>query len=173
MIGLLSHAFPLSLNPSLCAGGDALASSGLDSLAAVELSSSLSSTLGLQLPSTLAFDYPSVSAMAQHIHSLLLPQQQAAGAATAEAGANHGSRAVVPAGLPLASPAQAAGSLLVSLQLAARLPTGYGGGADAVRLVPFDKWDLEALRVSWAVRAGSSAVHCHHSCRIRFCMHLS
>lgn len=114
----------------------------------MELSSSLSTALGLQLPSTLAFDYPSVAAMAQHIHSLMAPTQQSGGPAGVEAGL--GTAALVPAAVPLGAETQPAGRLLVSLRLAARLPAGNLGNGDAIGLVPYSRWDLEALRVSTA-----------------------
>lgn len=128
--------------------GDALAAGGLDSLSAVELSSSLSTALGLQLPSTLAFDYPSAAAMAQHIHSLMAPTQQSGGPAGAEAGL--GTVVSMPVALPLGAYSQPAGRLSVSLRLAARLPAGNLNGGDAIGLVPFGRWDLEALQVSTA-----------------------
>jgi hypothetical protein len=56
---------------------DTFPAGGFDSLSAVEMSGTLSTALGMQLPGTLVFDYPSVSAMAQYIHSLLAPAQQA------------------------------------------------------------------------------------------------
>lgn len=114
----------------------------------MELSSSLSTALGLQLPSTLAFDYPSVAAMAQHIHSLMAPTQQSGGLDGAEAG--FGTAALVPAAVPLGAETQPAGRLLVSLRLTARLPAGNLGSGDAIGLVPYSRWDLEALRVSTA-----------------------
>lgn len=117
------------------------AAGGFDSLSAVELSSSLSSSLGVQLPATLVFDYPSVSAMAQHIHSLLAPTQPADGA----------SGELVPAGLPLVgrSSPGLAGSLPISIALATRLPGEVvAGSADGISSVPFSRWDLEAMRVS-------------------------
>lgn len=124
-----------------------MAAGGLDSLSAVELSSSLSTALGLQLPSTLAFDYPSVAAMAQHIHSLMAPQGQG-GQLAATGAMDLGTTALVPASLPLDVRTQPTGGLLVSLQQAARLPAGSAGSGDAIGLVPYDRWDLEALRVS-------------------------
>ena len=130
--------------------GDSFAASSLDSLSAVELASTLGRSLGLELPSTLVYDYPSVSAMAQHVHSLLAPTQPAG---TSSAGALV---PAAPAALVAASNAAPAGSMLISLAVAARLPTGYAdrggesvlGGADGISLVPYGRWDLEALRVS-------------------------
>ena len=147
--------------------GDSFAASGLDSLSAVELASSLGRSLGLELPGTLVFDYPSVSAMAQHIHGLLAPAQTAGGSA---AGALV---PAAPAALVTASNAAPAGSMLISLAVAARLPTGYAarggesvlGGADCISLVPFGRWDLEALRVSsCAGTAAAARPSKGHSC---------
>ena len=129
---------------------DSFSAGGFDSLSAVALSSSLSSTLGKELPGTLMYDYPSVSAMAQHIHSLLAPAEPAGGSGA--------SGALLPA-VPTALVASGASLTAGSIALAARLPTGYSarggetivGGADSISLVPFGRWDLEALRVSLGV----------------------
>lgn len=103
----------------------------------MELASALSSALGFQLPATLAFDYPSVDAMAQHIHALLAPAQQASAVVSA---------ALTVTGSPTAPAAQ--GSALISLAATSRLPTeALLGGPDCVGLVPFSRWDLEALQV--------------------------
>ena len=136
------------------AGTDTFPAGGFDSLSAVELSSTVSTALGMQLPGTLVFDYPSVSAMAQYIHSLLAPAQQAnnnnSGSSTV------GSELVTTlSGLGPADNAPAS-SQLISIALASRLPTGYSGtagelvagGADGISLVPYSRWDLEGLRVS-------------------------
>jgi acyl carrier protein len=48
-----------------------LLEAGLDSLGAAELRKGLGDTFGLDLPATISFDYPSISAMAQHIATLL------------------------------------------------------------------------------------------------------
>lgn len=61
----------------------------------------------------------------------------------------------VATGVPL----QHGGRLLVSLQMCMRLPVGYredtagditARTSDSIRLVPFDRWDLESLRVRLA-----------------------
>ena len=136
------------------AGTDTFPAGGFDSLSAVELSSTVSTALGMQLPGTLVFDYPSVSAMAQYIHSLLAPAQQAnnnnSGSSTV------GSELVTTlSGLGPADNAPAS-SQLISIALASRLPTGYSGTAgelvagdtDGISMVPYGRWDLEGLRVS-------------------------
>lgn len=105
------------LTPGICIG----------CCCAVEFRNSLEAKLGIELPGTLVFDYPSVSAMAQYIHSLLAPAQQA-----------HNSSATVGSELVCAlsslGPAAAgddapAGRQLISIALASRLPTGYSGTA--------------------------------------------
>lgn len=135
------------------AEGDSLTASGLDSLAAVELSSSLSTTLGVPLPGTLVFDYPSVTAMAEYILSIMRPAKPEHIAQTNALPTD--TLLAVPAGIPL----QHGARLLVSLQMCTRLPVGYRGdtagditarASDSIRLVPFDRWDLEALRVRLA-----------------------
>lgn len=129
------------------AGGDAFAAGGFDSLSAVELSSTLSSTLKLQLPGTLVFDYPSVSAMAAYIHSQLVPAQQveapmamAHSIANQAAGLSHELEHHAP----------------LHIDMIASLPVGNARGsantltpaADGIHLVPFGRWDLEALQAS-------------------------
>ena len=92
---------------------DSFAAGSFDSLSAVELASSLGRSLGVELTSTLVYDYPSVSAMAQHVHSLLAPAQPEGGS-TATAGA------LVPAvPAPLVAAGSLTDSLLVSLAVAA------------------------------------------------------
>lgn len=147
-------------------GTDSFAAGGFDSLSAVELATSLSTTLGVQLPGTLVFDYPSVSAMAQHVHGLLGPADQAPDAAA------EGQLVPASPGHHLAGDA----SLPISIVQAVRLPTGYaaaGGeavtsGADGISLVPFARWDLEALRVSlrlvWGVAVDRSRARQHAAC---------
>lgn len=131
------------------AGLNSFPAGGFDSLSAVELSSSLSTSLGVDLPGTLVFDYPSVSAMTQHICSLLQPAQ-----AVGPAAAVSQAVAAVPS---LYSGTAAAGTgSLINLKAAARLPAGYtvvdasmhsGADFDGISLVPHDRWNLEALRV--------------------------
>lgn len=118
----------------------------------MELSSSLSTTLGIDLPGTFAFDYPSITAMAEHILSIMHPSDPDAAEESA----------VPPADRLLAMPTgvwpEQPGSSLVSVELCARLPTRHSCvgsdtgacGSDGIRLVPFDRWDLESLRVRLA-----------------------
>lgn len=143
-----------AVRPSWCASGsNDLTAGGFDSLSAVELSSTLSTALGVQLPGTLAFDYPSTSSMAQYIFSLLQPSQNGVESAVAAPSA-------MLVSVHRQDQPEPNGGSLVSLQMCARLPAGYtdasgravAGGADNIRLVPFDRWDLESLRVRGRAR---------------------
>lgn len=133
----------------LPADEDSLAAGGFDSLAAVELSSSLSTALSVQLPGTLVFDYPSVTSMAQYIMSLMHPSDLT----PVEEIATGPADGLLT--LPTATRSEHSGSPLFTLQMCMRLPVGYTGsggdaiarGSDSIRLVPFDRWDLESLRV--------------------------
>ena len=116
-----------------------------DSLSAVELSNELSRATALSLPGTLVFDYPSVPALAAHIHSLLQPAAAAA-------------RPVLPListlGPTLApiDSRQSHQPAALTLSLVARLPEAATKRCqvlcdlpeDAISVVPFSRWDLEA-----------------------------
>ena len=116
--------------------------------------------MGLQLPGTLVFDYPSVTSMAQYIHSLLAPAPEHTQGQTEAAGTGVPGTSLlqlVPGSAPLDNRPQ--GPPLITIAIAARLPAGYAGaggeavagGADGMCLVPYGRWDLEALRVrGWA-----------------------
>ncbi len=118
---------------------------GFDSLLAVEMSSSLSSSLGVKLPGTLVFDYPSVDAMAAYIHAQLAPARATAALVTNP-----------ELSIQVVADTQAVQSMLFNIHIASRLPEGHWGarepllpGFDGISLVPFDRWDLEAPRVSF------------------------
>jgi acyl carrier protein len=49
---------------------------GVDSFAAVELRNRLGTATGLQLRASLAFDYPSPQALAEHVYSMVEPQER-------------------------------------------------------------------------------------------------
>ena len=136
-----------------CVENDAFPAGGFDSLSAVELSSTLSTSMGLQLPGTLVFDYPSVSAMAQFIHEQLVPSPADLPAAGNDAVTSVGSELVTSGNL--SSSSSLPGSQMISIVMASRLPSGYSGvageavvgGADGISMVPWGRWDLDALRV--------------------------
>jgi 3-oxoacyl-(acyl-carrier-protein) synthase/NAD(P)-dependent dehydrogenase (short-subunit alcohol dehydrogenase family)/acyl carrier protein len=124
---------------------------GFDSLSAVELSHKIGSALGVDLPGTLVFDYPSVPAIAAFVAAKLAPRPTAGAADTSTV------TALVPAAAPsqmqLGAP-QAWAPCLLEVSLAARAPQpaldapGPQGGSDAISVVPFERWDVEATKVS-------------------------
>lgn len=129
---------------------------GFDSLSAVELSSTLSSTLGVQLPGTLVFDYPSVQAMASFIHGIMGTHGHAPDLAASYA-SMRAQQLPISAGFgPIDAPHALHSSRIASVTMASRLPMDHtvcGRDADGICSVPFERWDLEALRVR------SSATH--------------
>jgi len=121
---------------------DDFPSGGFDSLSAVELSSTVGNTLQMQLPGTLVYDYPSVSSMASHIHSLLAPKQVQN---------SNTSGALVPAPQPSLA-AWLPGTHAVQVTAAHRFAQP-SVSADAISIVPYDRWDLEAPRVRTIISA--------------------
>lgn len=134
--------------------GEPLMAAGLDSLGAVELRNMLEGRLGMQLPSTVVFDYPTISTMSEFI-------VQKIGAAAGVSGKGVGATAysssqlVLPAGFygsgrTAAAPVDrtaAQHQVVVAVGSTWRSPVdvlGFSSPVDAVRLVPLDRWDLEA-----------------------------
>ncbi|MFD8600029.1 SDR family NAD(P)-dependent oxidoreductase [Kitasatospora sp. NPDC059646] len=107
---------------------------GLSSIETVELSERLQRWAGVELSPTVAYDYPAVDDIAAHIAAL---------------GADR------PAASAAAAPVGTAGPVPVAVVgIGCRLPGADGpeefwrlltGGVDAVREVPADRWDAEAL----------------------------
>ena len=130
-----------------------LLAGGFDSLSAVELSNKIGQAVGLDLPGTLVFDYPSVSSIAAYLLPKLAPKP----AATSQPAAVHITDIqplLASSLLPSLSGPQ--DDAVIHVSLAARLPSpaycdggsGPAAGHDAISTVPFDRWDLEAARVS-------------------------
>ena len=128
-----------------------LMAAGLDSLGAVELKNSLEGRLGLQLPGTLVFDYPTVSALVRYIDGAL-PSVEAGGDHESDARWSDGAELLTPLGDPAPSPA----AVVVAVTGLACRSAGDAifscAAADAIAVVPLDRWDLEqvALQASWA-----------------------
>ena len=112
---------------------------GLDSLGVVELRNTISSSVGVQLPSTVILDYPSINALTTFICGKLGLQE------------DMGVQKELQEVLPMADVGSARCVALNSFS--ARLPTAsesdllsmtsQAGIADAIRSVPFGRWDLE------------------------------
>ena len=116
-----------------------LMEAGLDSLGVVELRNTISSSVGVQLPSTVILDYPSINALTTFICGELGLQE------------DMGVQKELQEVLPMADVGSARCVALNSFS--ARLPTAsesdllsmtsQAGIADAIRSVPFGRWDLE------------------------------
>ncbi len=139
---------------------------GLDSLGSVELVNVLSQRIGATLPATLTYNHPSIAAIASHLATLQPadPQSIHSQAAATAAAAQHDLHAVVtrdanehllgvetlavqmgPEAMPLhmhnvqrLQGAVILGSSAVPLM-------GSEPGQDCLRLVPLQRWDVDAL----------------------------
>ena len=128
------------------------AAGGFDSLSAVELSNKIGQAVDLDLPSTLVFDYPSVGAIAAYLMTKIAPKQAPP---PGTAAALHITDITLPTAAPSALSAAAAAGVVIHMSIAARVPTpafedagrGPAAGHDAISMVPYDRWDLEAPRV--------------------------
>lgn len=104
--------------------------SGLDSLGAVELRNALEKSLQIQLPSTIVFDYPTISTMSQYIVSL-----SGDGIAGSHMAMN-----------PVVSNEMADSvSVVYSSNVSPLSGLDFKGEVDSINLVPFTRWDLEAI----------------------------
>ncbi|WP_439427363.1 type I polyketide synthase [Micromonospora sp. LA-10] len=77
---VLGHATPATVD-----AGQGFLDMGFDSLMAVELRKRLDAVTGLRLPSTVGFDYPTPRALAEHLLSRLLPDEEPAPAVSDDA----------------------------------------------------------------------------------------
>ncbi len=123
-------------DPGLVDAGRGLVEMGLDSLSAVELRNALGSATGLRLPVTVVFDYPTSLALAAHLRTELVGDDEAAVEVTAVTSANDDPIAIVA--------------------MSCRFPGGVRSpedlwqlvfdGRDAVTGFPTDRgWNLEDL----------------------------
>lgn len=123
----------------------------------MELSNKIGQAVGLDLPSTLVFDYPAVVSIAAYLMTKLAPRQAPAGTSGTASLAVHITDLTLPTAAPSALAAAGAfADVLIHMTVAARVPTAafedagrpMAAGHDAISMVPYDRWDLEALRVS-------------------------
>ncbi|BDA51455.1 probable oleandomycin polyketide synthase, modules 5 and 6 [Coccomyxa sp. Obi] len=135
---LLRSAVSAVLGASV-ADDQPLVEAGLDSLGAVELRNEIGRAFRSELPGTLVFDYPTVSAIAGLLSSKLQP--------AAKAAATPPPTVREPARDALAFPESRSNPLIVVQGMSARLPESARRGAstDAIRTVPLDRWEVDAI----------------------------
>ncbi|MEW2527029.1 type I polyketide synthase [Streptomyces sp. NPDC047071] len=120
---------------------------GFDSLTAIELRKRLTTATGVRLPTTVVFDHPTPTALAQHLHTVVL-------------GERHTAATVLTA-------ARAADEPIAVVAMSCRFPGGVGGpedlwdlvlaGRDAVGPFPDDRgWDTDRLYPADAEAHGRS-----------------
>jgi acyl transferase domain-containing protein len=129
-LGLRAHH---SLDPE-----SGLAELGLSSLMALELRNVLAADVGRPLSATMAFDFPTVRALAAHLLGLMVGEQHPAAVkpvAAAQVDASPGAIAVIGIGCRLPGGVDDVASFWKLLR----------AGLDAMREVPSDRWDVEAL----------------------------
>ena len=116
-----------------------LMEAGLDSLGVVELRNTISSSVGVQLPSTVILDYPSIIALTAFICDELGLQESAS--------TQKDLHAVLPSTEISLTRCVALNSFSAMIPVgddrSASKMTSHAGIADAIRCVPFRRWDLE------------------------------
>ncbi|MFI8932616.1 type I polyketide synthase [Streptomyces sp. NPDC053474] len=120
---------------------------GFDSLTAIELRKRLTTATGVRLPTTVVFDHPTPTALAQHLHTVVLGERHTATAGEAAA--------------------RAADEPIAVVAMSCRFPGGVSGpedlwdlvlaGRDAIGPFPDDRgWDTDRLYPADAEAHGRS-----------------
>ena len=140
---MVRSAAEATLGQALPADG-VFAAGAFDSLSAVELSNAVSTAIGRDLPGTLVYDYPSVASMSAHVASLLAPSDHFLAPSTT---LTH---------LLMPDARRSTSDFAVGLEIAERCPLssalttsrndGSRGGIDCIGMLPYERWDIDALR---------------------------
>ncbi|MDQ5822438.1 MAG: acyltransferase domain-containing protein, partial [Actinomycetota bacterium] len=131
---------------------------GLDSLAALDLQAKLQTELGIRLPATLAFEQPCLDALTQHLEERHFASAIEAAPTAKDATDGRGRQGVVsPAAAQVARDAQPgapAPDRVAIIGVSCRFPKASSlddfwelliDGSDAVREIPPERWDVDAL----------------------------
>lgn len=126
-----------------------LMEAGLDSVGAVELRNAVQKAFGIELPATVTFDYPTMDALATYIASRSSNSSTGSTAVLERPSEHSGILSVGSGGVrvPLTAvvgwSGQASPGLIDGVDSLTQMTERFYAGADSVRVVPLDRWDVE------------------------------